>query len=193
MVGGKLTAKNGGMFYTTNTESTFLLSQVDINYAEDSEFFLKCTGNANQRTWGRAGSNGADCAFTARKQEMAGAVIWDSISELDFYLLEGSCLRGAVVQDDTAAGQGGQGYSALYIDESSSWIVTGDSRLTKLLSAGSILDGEGNPVTVMGEDGTIYVQGNSSYTVTVDSYDRIPDLSQACPLDSWTDFAVAKP
>ena len=193
MVGGKLTAKNGGMFYTTNTESTFLLSQVDISYAEDSEFFLKCTGNANQRTWGRAGSNGADCAFTARKQEMAGAVIWDSISELDFYLLEGSCLRGAVVQDDTAAGQGGQGYSALYIDESSSWIVTGDSRLTKLFSAGSILDGEGNSVTVMGVDGTIYVQGNSSYTVTVDSYDSIPDLSKACPLDSWTDFAVAKP
>jgi hypothetical protein len=43
MVGGSLTANNGGMFYTTNTESTFILSNVDITYAADSEFFLKCT------------------------------------------------------------------------------------------------------------------------------------------------------
>lgn len=36
--GGSLTAKNGGMFYTTNTESTITLSDVDITNAEDSEF-----------------------------------------------------------------------------------------------------------------------------------------------------------
>ena len=35
MDGGTLTANNGGMFYTTNTESTFVLSNVDINYADD--------------------------------------------------------------------------------------------------------------------------------------------------------------
>lgn len=44
-------SENGGMFYTANTESTFILSDVDITYAEDSEFLLKCTGNANQRGW----------------------------------------------------------------------------------------------------------------------------------------------
>ena len=38
MNGGTLTAKNGGMFYSTNTESTFILKDVDITYAEDSEF-----------------------------------------------------------------------------------------------------------------------------------------------------------
>ena len=43
MTGGSLTAKNGGMFYTTNTESTFYLSGVDITYAKDNPFFLKCT------------------------------------------------------------------------------------------------------------------------------------------------------
>ncbi len=83
MIGGSLTANNGGMFYTTNTESTFLISGVDITYAEDSEFFLKCTGNSNQRGWGSTGSNGANCSFTARKQAMEGAVIYDSISNLD--------------------------------------------------------------------------------------------------------------
>ena len=44
MDGGSPTAKNGGMFYTTNTESTITLDDVDITNAEDSEFFLKCTG-----------------------------------------------------------------------------------------------------------------------------------------------------
>lgn len=52
MQGGSLTAKNGGMFYTTNTESTFTLKDVKITNADDSEFFLKCTGNNNQRGWG---------------------------------------------------------------------------------------------------------------------------------------------
>lgn len=49
MNGGTLTAKNGGMFYTINTESTFILSGVDITYAEDNPFFLRCTGNSNER------------------------------------------------------------------------------------------------------------------------------------------------
>lgn len=55
MVGGSLTAENGGMFYTTNTESTFVLSGVDITNAADSEFLLRCTGNGNDRGWGTTG------------------------------------------------------------------------------------------------------------------------------------------
>ena len=99
MVGGTLTAANGGMFYTTNTESTFILSQVDITYAENSPFFLKCTGNSNQRGWGSAGANGAQCTFTAIDQAMEGDVIWDEISTLDLYITQGSVLTGAIVQD----------------------------------------------------------------------------------------------
>ena len=88
MSGGTLTAKNGGMFYTTNTESTFVLSDVKLVNADDSEFLLKCTGNSNQRGWGTAGANGADSHFTAIQQTMEGNVIWDSISKLDFYLTQ---------------------------------------------------------------------------------------------------------
>ena len=55
MDGGTLTAKNGGMFYTTNTESTFELSNVNIQYADQNDFFLKCTGNSNARGWGGTG------------------------------------------------------------------------------------------------------------------------------------------
>ena len=90
MKNGTLTAQNGGMFYTTNTESTITLSGVDIQYADNSEFFLQCTGNNNQRGWGTEGENGADCLFTAVRQNMEGDVIWDSISKLDFYMTEES-------------------------------------------------------------------------------------------------------
>lgn len=43
MDGGSLTSENGGVFYTTNTESTITLNNVDINYNDDNEFFLQCT------------------------------------------------------------------------------------------------------------------------------------------------------
>lgn len=49
IVGGSLTSKNGGLIYTTNTEANILLSDVDITYSDDSEFFLMCTGNTNER------------------------------------------------------------------------------------------------------------------------------------------------
>ena len=169
MDGGSLNAKNGGMFYTTNTESTITLDDVDITNAEDSEFFLKCTGNANQRGWGTTGANGADCLFTAIDQTMEGNVIWDSISDLDFYMTGESTLTGAVVQDESNAGGGGDGCCNLYIGEDATWIVTGDSTVSALHCAGTIEDNEGKTVTVKGTDGTVYVKGDGSYTITVTS------------------------
>lgn len=156
MDGGSLNAKNGGMFYTTNTESTITLDDVDITNAEDSEFFLKCTGNANQRGWGTTGANGADCLFTAIDQTMEGNVIWDSISDLDFYM-------------------------------------TGDSTVSALHCAGTIEDNEGKTVTVKGTDGTVYVEGDSSYTITVTSYEDSADLSGASTTTSWSAYETEKP
>lgn len=54
MDGGTLTSKNGGVFYTTNTESDITLKDVDITYNNDNEYFLRCTGNNNERGWGKA-------------------------------------------------------------------------------------------------------------------------------------------
>ena len=170
MEGGTLTSLNGGLFYTTNTESTFTLKNVEITAAEDSEFFLQCTGNSNQRGWGRSGANGADCEFNGISQEMNGDVIWDSISDLDLYLTEGSVLTGAVIDDETWAGEGGDGYCSLYISEDSTWTVTGDSTLTNLYAAGTIQDPDGNPVTIQGTDGTTYQEGTSPYTITTTTY-----------------------
>ena len=193
MNGGSLTAKNGGMFYTTNTESTITLSNVGITYADDNDFFLKCTGNSNQRGWGESGKNGADCLFTATQQEMQGDVVWDSISQLDFYMTDGSTLTGAVTDDESNAGEGGDGYCNLYIGEGCTWTVTGDSTLSSLSNSGTIVDDKGNTVTVKGTDGTVYVEGESDYTVTVDSYSDKADLSGASDTTQWSDYEVEKP
>ena len=193
MVGGSLTAQNGGMFYTTNTESTFLLSGVDITGAADSKFLLRCTGNANQRGWGASGANGADCHFTGSDQALDGDVIWDSISSLDFYLTQGSVLTGAVLQDESCAGDGGDGYANLYIEEGSTWVVTGDSVLTSLQCAGTVVDADGNTVSITGADGTVYVSGTSPYTITVQSYSATPDLSGASTPDLWSDYEAVRP
>ena len=193
MYGGTLTAENGGMFYTTNTESTFVLSDVDITYAEDSEFFLKCTGNANQRGWGTTGANGADCHFTAINQTMTGDIIWDSVSQLDMYMTDGSTLTGAFINDETNAGDGGDGYSNLYIAAGCTWTVTADSTLSGLYCAGTITDDAGNTVTVKGTDGTVYVEGSSSCTITVDAYEETADLSDMSQTTQWEDYQVEKP
>ncbi len=193
MDGGSLTANNGGQFYTTNTASTFVLHNVEITNSEDSEFFFKATGNSNERGWGTTGSNGADTTFTAIEQEMEGDVIWDSISEVDFYITEGSSLTGAVVDDETNAGDGGDGYCSVYIDEDSTWTVTGDSTLTNLYNAGTIVDADGNTVTIQTADGEVLVEGTSEYTITVDSYSEEVDLSGAETITQWENFEIEKP
>ncbi len=170
MTGGSITAQNGGMFYTTNTESTFILEDVDITYADENDFFLKVTGNSNQRGWGTSGENGAQTSFTAINQIMEGDVIWDTISTLDMEMTDGSVLTGAFIDDESCAGDGGDGYANLTIDSTSKWVVTGDSVLTSLTNNGTIVDEDGNTVSIVGADGTVYVEGTSSYTITVDSY-----------------------
>jgi hypothetical protein len=188
MSGGTLTAKSGGMFYTTNTESTFVLNNVSITPSESNDFFLRCTGNSNGRGWGTSGANGADCTFTGIQQEMEGNIIWDQISQLDFYMTDGSTLTGAVTRDDTYSGGSGDGYCNLVIDKDSTWVVTGDSTLTSLSSEGKIVDEDGNTVSIVGTDGTTYVSGASQYTITVDTFSDQADTSGASTTDSWEDF-----
>ena len=167
MEGGSLTSLNGGLFYTTNTESEFSLRNVTLTAAADSEFLLRCTGNANRRGWGQTGANGADCTFTAAEQTMDGDVIWDSISNLSLNLTEGSVLTGAILDDESCAGEGGDGACALTIDAASKWIVTGDSVLTTLSCDGEIVDADGSAVTLAASDGPVLSEGPSAYTVTV--------------------------
>lgn len=193
MNGGSLTGKNGGMFYTTNTESTITLSDVEISYPEDSEYFLKCTGNANERGWGESGSNGADCLFTAISQEIQGDILWDSISQLDVYLTDQSSFSGAFVDEESNAGSGGDGYCAVYVEEGSEWTVTENSTVTELHCEGTITDEEGKTVTIKGTDGTVYVEGDSSCVVTTEIYEDSADCSGASSVTEWSTYETEKP
>ena len=193
MDGGSLTSENGGVFYTTNIESTITLNNVDINYNDENEFFLQCTGNTNQRGWGQSGVNGADCHFTGISQDMQGDVIWDSISDLDFYLTEGSSLTGAVVDDESYAGEGGEGYCNVYVSADSTWTVTGDSTVSSLENEGTIVDSNGKTVTIQGTDGTVYVQGDSEYTITTGSYSDTADMSGATAIQDQSVYTIENP
>jgi hypothetical protein len=143
---------------------------------------------------GSTGANGADTTFTAISQDMEGNVIWDSISQLDFYMTEGSTLKGAFVDDESDAGNGGNGYANVYIDRTSTWIVTGNSTVTNLYSEGKVVDASGKTVTIVDKDGNVIVSGDSNYTVTITGdYKETVDLSGANKLSSWSDYKVEKP
>ena len=170
MEGGTLRSGNGGIFYTTNTDSVFTLKNVQILAADDSEYLLRCTGNNNARGWGRTGSNGANCVFNAIDQALNGNVVYDSISNLTVSLTEDSVLTGAILDDESCAGEGGSGRCTLMIDASSQWIVTEDSHLGVLENQGTILDTDGKEVTIVNTAGSILRQGNGSMVITVDEY-----------------------
>ncbi len=193
MQDGTLSVKEGGIFYTTNTESTFVIKNVDITSESDIDYFLKVTGNSNERGWGSSGSNGANCTFTAIDQEMNGDIIWDSISTLDLYVTGSSVLTGAIIDDETNAGNGGSGYCNVVIADGAKWIVTGDSILTSLSCEGTIIDENGKTVTIKGTDGTVYVNGDSTITITVESYSDTADTSNAGTTTSWSDYEVEQP
>lgn len=190
MKDGKLISNNGGLFYTTNTESEFYLENVDITASQDSEFFLRATGNNNSRGWGTSGSNGADCLFTAVNQQMNGDIVWDKISTLKLYAADGSTLAGAVIQDSS---YDGDGYAKLYIDESSSRVVTGDSTLSALYCAGNIKDADGRTVSIVKPDGTVLIDGDSEYTITTEEYSDTADMSGMGTYTEWSEYETDKP
>ena len=70
---------------------------------------------------------------------------------------------------------------------------TGNATVTNLYNEGTIVDESGNTVSIVGTDGTVYVEGNSSYTITVESYSTSADFSGAAEADTWSNHEVAKP
>ena len=51
----------------------------------------------------------------------------------------------------------------------SSWVVTGDSVVTTLNCFGSIVDAEGRTVTIVDSNGNVLSEGESEYTITVNT------------------------
>ena len=87
----------------------------------------------------------------------------------------------------------GGGHGEMYIGDDSTWVVTGDSKLTNLYSEGKIVDKDGKTVTIKDSDGKRLVRGASEYTVTVENYKSSADLAGALAVPQWKDYQVTRP
>ena len=150
---------------------------------------LQVTGNSSSRTWGSAGRNGANCIFTASNQILPGDVVYDTISNLDLYLTEGSTLEGAfILNDEPNGGYSGDGVANVTIDASSTWVVTGDSYISGTLACAGTIE---NAKIVDASGAVLY--GDGAYTVTVGALTGDVDVSGAGEIPVWEDYAVENP
>ena len=54
-------------------------------------------------------------------------------------------------------------------------------------------DADGKTVSIVGTDGTTYVEGDSDYTITVGSYQDSADTSASTTVDDWSSYEVERP
>ncbi len=120
MTRGSLTAEQGPLFYSTNTDAVIKLSGAALSCK--SGVLLK----AGADQWGNAGANGADVTLIADSQELKGDVVLDAISTAALTLQSGSLLEGAVNRAGTAKSV------SVALDSSSVWVLTADSRVSSL-------------------------------------------------------------
>ena len=153
MTGGSLTAKNGDMFYITNTHCILTLSGVTLRNEDADGALLRVVGNSASHGWGSAGSNGAQAEFTANAQTLEGDIIVDSISTLELTLTGGSSLTGTVNIVENAQGGAAAGSNAVVtIDSGCTWTLTGDCVISSLVNSGTI---NFNGYTITLADGTV--------------------------------------
>ena len=55
---------------------------------------------------------------------------------------------------------------------------------------GSVVDADGQTVSVVSPEGVVFVKGDSVYTITAGSYSDTCDLSGAGILSAWEDYEV---
>ena len=153
MTGGSLTAKNGDMFYITNTHCILTLSGVTLRNEDANGALLRVVGNSASHGWGSAGSNGAQAEFTANAQTLEGDIIVDSISTLELTLTGGSSFTGTVNIVENAQGGAAVGSNAaVTIDSGCTWTLTGDCVISSLVNSGTI---NFNGYTITLADGTV--------------------------------------
>ena len=153
MTGGSLTAKNGDMFYITNTHCILTLSGVTLRNEDADGALLRVVGNSASHGWGSAGSNGAQAEFTANAQTLEGDIIVDSISTLELTLTGGSSLTGTVsIVENAQGGAAVDSNAAVTIDSGCTWTLTGDCVISSLVNSGTI---NFNGYTITLADGTV--------------------------------------
>ena len=153
MTGGSLTAKNGDMFYITNTHSVISLSGVSITNEDEDANLMTITGNSASHGWGSAGSNGAQAEVTASDQVLEGNIVVDTISTLNLTLSDGSTFTGTInITDNEAGGTAVSDNAVVTIDEGCTWTLTGDCTISSLTNNGTI---NFNGYTITLADGTV--------------------------------------
>lgn len=140
MSGGTFTAKNGTLFYVTNTDAVIELEAVDIDHPSNE--LLVVAGNDGQ--WGKEGSNGGTVKFTATEQKLDGSITVDEISSLDLTLVE-SVFTGSINAEKAA------GTVNVTLEEGATWTLDGDSYITSLAGDTSGIDLNGHTLYVNGE------------------------------------------
>ncbi len=169
-----LTSHSGGLFYATNTNCAFYIDNCElVNSESDDDYLLRCQGNND--LWGRKGTNGAKCKFVLGGTDAKGGVYYDSSSELNFYVTNMCDFTGFVKKDEKFVPEAGTGHCTIGIQDGCKWIVTQSSEFENLECCGEIVDEEGKAVTVKGKDGTVYMEGDSDITVTVDTFSEVVD------------------
>ncbi len=149
MTGGSLTSKNGHVFHVTNTSAVITLSGVKIvNEDADNVLISVCDDG-----WS-GGSNKA--VLNASAQELTGAVLVGSNSELTLKLTDGSSFEGYV--DGKITNAKGEtvstdvGSVSVTLDSTSTWTLTADSCVTEF---------NGSAENVIANGYTLYVSGTA--------------------------------
>ena len=160
--------ESGAMFYLTNTSAKVVLSNTELDFDSDAANLITAAGN-DANNWGTAGSNGATATFTGINQNLKGNVEVDTISAVEFFLLDGSTWEGASDIVDNAKASTNAEHLNVYIDSTSEWIVTDDSTVSNLNLAkgGKLVDKQGKAVKVADADGNVLVEGASDIMVYV--------------------------
>lgn len=160
--------ESGAFVYVTNTTANRLFSNTTLNFDSTKAKLLYIAGN-NANSWGTAGSNGGTVIFTADNQILAGDVTVDTISSLDFYLLNSSTYTGAMsIEENADGGTAVDSPITVNVSADSTWIVTGDTTISNLNAedGAKIVDADGKTVTIVANGSTV-VEGDSDITLTV--------------------------
>lgn len=159
--------ESGAFFNLTNTVTSISLSNCNLDFDTDNVELLTAAGN--DKDWGTVGKNGATATFTARNQQLAGAIDVDSISSLNLFLLEGTTWTGSSTITPNGAGTDMASNIVVNIDSTSGWVVTENSTVTTLNieKGGTLVDEAGKSVTIVDADGNKLVDGASDIKVSV--------------------------
>lgn len=114
---------DGPFFFVTNTDAEIHLESTKIE--NPSGILLKVSGNDSSRGWGRAGANGGNLSFSAKKQRLEGDIIVDGISSLSLNLGKMSSFKGKLNED-------GQGNVELCLAKNAVFEMTGDCHVNSI-------------------------------------------------------------